>query len=112
MHVCTHILWFRNCGFFIKILFIHERHTERQRHRQREKQAPCKEPDAGLNPRTPGSRPGPEADAQPLSHPVVSGFRIVKAFLDGKQFHQLENSAYVQLPLSLMLETPFIYRVT
>ena len=42
---------------------------ERQRHRQREKQAPCREPDAGLNPRTPGSRPEPKADAQPLSHP-------------------------------------------
>ena len=26
------------------------------------------EPDAGLNPRTPGSRSEPKADAQPLSH--------------------------------------------
>ena len=35
---------------------IQERHRERgQRHRQREKQAPCREPDAGLNPRTLGS---------------------------------------------------------
>ena len=31
---------------------------ERQRHRQREKQAPCREPDAGLDPRSPGSRTG------------------------------------------------------
>ena len=37
--------------FFIKILFIHER----QRHRQREKQAPCRESDVELSPRTPGS---------------------------------------------------------
>ena len=44
---------------------------ERQRHRQREKQAPCREPDAGLDPRTPGSRPGPKAGAQPLGHPDV-----------------------------------------
>ena len=44
------------------------RDTERQRHRQREKQAYCREPDAGLDPRTPGSRPEPKADAQPLSH--------------------------------------------
>ena len=29
-----------------------------QRHRQREKQAPCREPDVGLDPGTPGSRPG------------------------------------------------------
>ena len=48
-------------------------HTEgeRQRHKQREKQAPCKEPDVGLDPRTPGSHPGPKADAQLLSHPGV-----------------------------------------
>ena len=27
-------------------------------------------PDVGLDPRTPGSRPEPKADAPPLSHPV------------------------------------------
>ena len=48
-------------------LYIHER----QRHRQ--KQAPCGEPNVGLDPVTPGSRPGPKADAQPLSHPGVPG---------------------------------------
>ena len=44
------------------------RHTENQRQRQREKEAPCGEPDVGLDPRTPGSHPEPKADAQPLSH--------------------------------------------
>ena len=34
-----------------------ERERERQRHRQREKQAACREPDVGLDPRSPGSRP-------------------------------------------------------
>ena len=29
------------------------------------------EPGVGLDPRTPGSRPGPRADAQPLSLPGV-----------------------------------------
>ena len=29
-----------------------QRHKERQSHRQREKQAPCGEPKAGLDPRT------------------------------------------------------------
>ena len=50
---------------------MHERHTqrERQRHRQREKQALHREPDVGLDPRTPGSLPGPKADAKLLSHP-------------------------------------------
>ena len=47
------------------------RDTERQRHRQREKRVPCGEPDAGLDSRTPGSRPEPKADTQPLSHPGV-----------------------------------------
>ena len=51
-------------------LFIHERHTERgrDRGRGREKQAPCREPDTGLDPGTPGSRPEPKAGAQPLSY--------------------------------------------
>ena len=42
---------------------------QRERVRQREKQAPCREPEAELDPRTPGSRPEPKADTQPLSHP-------------------------------------------
>ena len=49
--------------FSFKVLFIHKRHKER------EKQAPCGEPDVGLNPRTPGSQSEPKADAQPLSQP-------------------------------------------
>ena len=44
---------------------------ERQRHRRREKQAPCWEPDTGLNSGTPGSRPGPEAGSKLLSHPGI-----------------------------------------
>ena len=47
------------------------RDTERQNHRQREKQALCREPDEELDPRTPGSQPEPKADALPLSHPGV-----------------------------------------
>ena len=46
---------------------------ERQTHRQREKQTPWREPDVGLNPRTPGLHPEPKADAQLLSHPGVPG---------------------------------------
>ena len=43
--------------FLIFYWFIHERHRERQR----EKQAPCLEPHVGLNPGSPGSRPGLKA---------------------------------------------------
>ena len=48
--------------------------SERQRHRQREKQAPCREPDVGLDPGTPRSGPGPKAGAKPLSHPGIPCF--------------------------------------
>ena len=52
------------------------RETERLRHRQREKQAYCGEPDVGLDPGTPGICPESKADAQPLSHPGVLIFYI------------------------------------
>ena len=48
-------------------MFIHER----QKHRQREKQALHREPDVGLFPKTLGSGPEPKTEAQPLSHPGV-----------------------------------------
>ena len=41
----------------------------RQRHRRREKQAPCREPDVGLDLGTPGSRSGPKAGAKPPELP-------------------------------------------
>ena len=55
---------------------------ERQRHRQSEKQAPCREPDGRLDPGTPGSHPEPKADAQPPSHPgaLIFTFLSVRAF--------------------------------
>ena len=45
-----------------------EREREREREKQRQKQALCREPDVGLDPGSPGSRPGPKAGAKPLSH--------------------------------------------
>ena len=47
-------------------------HTHTQR--QREKQAPCREPDVGLDTGTPGPCPGLKAGAKPLSHPGVPEF--------------------------------------
>ena len=41
-----------------------------------EKQAPSGEPDAELDPRTPGLQPEPKADAQPLKHPDIPGFNF------------------------------------
>ena len=52
------------CFSFKKdFIYLFMRDTERQKHRQREKQAPCRELDMGLNPRTLGSQPEPKADA-------------------------------------------------
>ena len=44
---------------------------ERWRHKQREKQASCREPDVGLSPGTLGSHPGPKVGAKPLSLPGI-----------------------------------------
>ena len=60
---------------------------EAETDRQREKQAPCREPDVGLDPRTPGSQPEPKADAQPLSHPGAQ-ITIFKRLI---LFFSLEN---------------------
>ena len=55
---------------------------ERQRHRQREKQAPCRESNVGLDPGTPGSCPEPKADAQLLSLPgIPDGRNLVGRWL-------------------------------
>ena len=53
-------------------------HRERQRHRQREKRAPCREPDVGFDPRSPGSCPGPKAGAKPLRHPGIPRFFLIR----------------------------------
>ena len=51
------------CVFFLKILLIHGRQS--QRHRQREKEAPRREPNVGLDPGSPGSCPEPKAVLNP-----------------------------------------------
>ena len=52
------------------ILFIHEREREAE-NRQREKQAPRREPNMGLDPGTLRSHSESKADAQPPSPPGV-----------------------------------------
>ena len=55
-------------------------HTERQRHRQREKQASYREPNVELDPGTLGSGPGLKAGAKPLSHPGVPQLLFLKFY--------------------------------
>ena len=63
VRIVTKVFFF----FSSNILFIPERHREKGRGIEREKQAPCREPDVGLDLGTPGSRLGPKAGAEPLS---------------------------------------------
>ena len=58
--------------------------TERQGHMQRDKQAPCREPDVRLDPGTPRSCPEPKPDAQPLSHPGVPK-HLLNRCMDGQR---------------------------
>ena len=60
---------------------------EKQRHRQREKQDPCREPDMGLDPGTPGSHPELKAD---LSHQVPRTLLLKKEVPE----HSLKKRAY------------------
>ena len=57
------------------------RDRERQRHWQRKKQVPHREPNVGLDPRTSGSLPEPKADAQLLSHAGVPVRWVLKCAL-------------------------------
>ena len=69
----------RALAFFSFFLFLKDsiylfmRDTERQRHRQREKQDPCGKPDVGLDPRTLGS--------QALNHRVTQAFLLLLSHL-------------------------------
>ena len=60
------------------------RDTERQRHKQRKKQAPCREPDVGLDPGTPGSCSGPKAGTKPLSHPGIPDTVFLKCLVQSR----------------------------
>ena len=57
--------------------------------REREKQAPCMEPDVGLDPGTPGSRPEPKADAQSLSHPSIPNMNILTILIVPVHEHRM-----------------------
>ena len=70
---------------FKKFIYSWETHRERQRYRQREKQAPCGELDAGLEPRTPGSQSEPKSDTQCLSHPGIPELVLITSLNSNSQ---------------------------
>ena len=76
-----------------------ETKRERPRHRQREKQDPCKEPNVGLDPRSPGSRPVPKAGTKPLRHPgipVIPFFKKDFIYLFMTDIREREREAETQ----------------
>ena len=81
------------------IIYLFMRDTERegQRHRQREKQAPCGEPDAGLDPWSPGSGPGLKAALNRCATPgcpePVKGLPLLCLSADSKVGRNTRSSA-------------------
>ena len=59
--------------YFLFFLFMIVTEREREAETQAEGEAGSMhgEPDVGLDPRSPGSRPGPKAGAKPLRHPGI-----------------------------------------
>ena len=57
-------------------MFIYSFMRDTKGQRERERQAPCREPDVGLDPGSPGSHSGLKAGAKPLSHPGVPIFHF------------------------------------
>ena len=89
-----------NGGFVLFCLkyfiYLFMRDTVREAETQAEREAGSPEPDAGLNPRTQGSHPGPKADTQPLSHPGAPEMVVFK-----KEMRNLPG--YAQHPRLLLL---------
>ena len=102
--------------FFLKILFIYswETQRERQRHRQRKKQGPCREPEAGPDPRTLGSQRASTLIYSHTSLPAFSTFLIMS--LEGP-YHPATSPSicyyhYLTSSESLASVTGFLYNST
>ena len=65
------LFFFRTLFFLIDFIYVFMIEAKIEAETQREKQAPWREPDAGLDPGSPGSRPRPKAGAKALSHTGV-----------------------------------------
>ena len=103
--------WLCFCSPFLHLAFIEIRLTTtfafrarfylfiKDRRRQKEKQAPCGDPDAGLNPRTPGSCPELKADTQPLSHPGIPKLPLLLSLLPPHLSFSCDPGVFCQ-PLS------------
>ena len=65
----------RTVSFFFNFLFIYDSHREREGEAETQAEGEAgsmhQEPDVGLDPGSPGLRPGPKAGAKPLRHPGI-----------------------------------------
>ena len=59
-------------------MIVTEREREAETQAEGEAGSMHREPDVGLDPRSPGSRPGPKAGAKPLRHPGIPGYQVLK----------------------------------
>ena len=70
---------------FFNFLFIYDSHTEREREAEIQAEGEAgsmhREPDVGIDPRSPGSRPGPKAGAKPLRHPGIPSEQFLISLL-------------------------------
>ena len=57
-------------------MIVTEREREAETQAEGEAGSMHREPDVGLDPGSPGSRPGPKAGAKPLRHPGIPGYSI------------------------------------
>ena len=99
------------CFFFRFYLFIHERHTQRERQRQAEGEAaPCGEP-VGLDPRTLGITTwaeGRHSNAEPPTCPYIGFFFF---FISSVLVHwvcDLTSKKFLLILLSMYLKYTFI----
>ena len=87
------------------------RDTERERqiHRQREKQAPCRETDVGLDPESPGSLPEPKAITQLLSHPGIPMKAFYTSFYLPPKTLALQDQGCTLFIFGISLDYPIQY---
>ena len=62
--------------FFYLLMIVTEREREAETQAEGEAGSMHREPDVGLDPGSPGSRPGSKAGTKPLRHPGISGALI------------------------------------
>ena len=76
-----------------------------------EEEAGSEEPDVGLDPITPGSRPEPKADTQPLCHPGALSFHFldVMYYLQQKVFN-FDEAQFIYFFLLLLMILLFYIR--